>query len=133
MLDYALEKRQKKKDALKVVWILGFLGIIFIIIITRFALAGNNQFYSSAPTDDAVYAIAKRFVQPTLKNKHVSFLTSGYKFVKQRDSVYVIRSYAETKNISGWKETTNFEIVLKYNGGSAYSQSNWEVLNLTED
>ena len=133
MLDYAQEKREKKKDALKIVWILGLLSIIFIVIVARFALANDNDVYTGLPGDDAVYAMAKTFVRPTFKATSVNFLASGYNLVRERDSVYIIRSFAETKDNTGWKEKTNFEIVLKYKGGPSSIMSNWEVLNLTKD
>jgi len=133
MKDYAREKREKKKAALKVVWIIGLLGIIFLVIVARFAMAGSNDLYDGGPTDADVYAMAKRFVRPTIKATNPEFQASGYSFKTARDSVYVIRSYAETKDDSGGSEKTNFEIVLKYKGGPIAVKDNWELLNLNED
>jgi hypothetical protein len=133
MLDYAREKKEKKKDALKIVWILSVLAVVFIVIITRFALADGGDVYTGLPTNDLVYTMAKDFVRPTLKKGNVNFLASGYKFTMERDSTYMIRSSAEITDDTGWSEKTYFEIVLKYRGGSGASRNNWKVLNLDED
>jgi hypothetical protein len=133
MKDYAREKREKKKAALKVVWIIGLLGVVFLVIVSRFAMAGSDDIYNGGPTNDDVYSMAKRFVRPTIKTINPEFQTSGYNLKMARDSVYVIRSYAETKDDSGGNEKTNFEIVLKYKGGPIAIKDNWELLNLNED
>src|ERR1700748_2603180 len=133
MKDYAREKREKKKAALKVVWIIGLMGVVFLVIVSRFAMAGSDDAYDGGPTNDDVYAIAKRFVRPTLKAANPEFQASGYSLKVARDSVYVIRSSADTKNDSGGNEKTNFEIVLKYKGGPIAIKDNWEMLNLNED
>jgi len=133
MKDYAREKREKKKAALKVIWIIGLMGVVFLVIVSRFAMAGSDDTYDGGPTNDDVYAMAKRFVRPTIKAANPEFQTSGYSFKTARDSVYVIRSYAEIKDDSGGSEKTNFEIVLKYKGGPIAIKDNWELLNLNED
>jgi hypothetical protein len=133
MKDYAREKREKKKAALKVIWIIALLGVVFLVIVSRFAMAGSDDSYDGGPTNDDVYAMAKRFVRPTIKATNPEFQASGYKLKMARDSVYVVRSYAETKDDSGNSEKTNFEIVLKYKGGPIAMKNNWELLNLNED
>jgi hypothetical protein len=133
MLDYAREKREKRKDAKKIVWILGAMAVVFVMVITRFAIADGSYSLPDPPTKELVYNIAKDFVRPTLKKGNVNFVTSGYKFTSQPDSVYVIRSSAEITDETGWSEKTYFEVVLKYRGGSAASRANWTVLNLDED
>jgi hypothetical protein len=131
MKDYAREKREKKKAALKVIWIIGLMGVLFLVIVSRFAMAGSDDINNGSPSNDDVYAMAKRFVRPTLQSVAPEF-HDGYKFRIARDSVYVIRSYAET-NQHGETEKTNFEIVLKYKGGPFSAKENWEMLNLNED
>ena len=133
MKDYAREKREKKKAAVKVIWIIGLMGVVFLVIVSRFAMAGSDDTYDGGPTNDDVYAMAKRFIRPTLKADHPEFQASGYSLKMARDSVYVIRSYAETKDNSGNSEKTNFEVVLKYKGGPIAVKDNWDMLNLTED
>ncbi len=133
MKDYAREKREKKKAALKVIWIIGLMGVVFLVIVSRFAMAGSDDTYNGGPTNDDVYAMAKRFVRPTIKAANPEFQASGYNLKIARDSVYVIRSYAEAKDDSGSTEKTNFEIVLKYKGGPIAMKDNWELLNLNED
>jgi len=134
MKDYAREKREKKKAALKVIWIIALLGVLFLVIVSRFAMAGSDDFNGGGPpSNDDVYAMAKRFVRPTLRAINPEFQVSGYKFRVACDSVYVIRAYAETKNNSGGTETTNFEVVLKYKGGPVAVKENWDMLHLNED
>ncbi len=133
MLDYAREKREKKKDAKKIVWIIGALAVVFVVLITRFALVNESDPYTGMPTSDVVYTMAKYFVRPTLKGSNIDFLSSGYKLTMERDSVYVIRSSAKITDNTGWTEDTYFEVVLKYKGGSTSSRKSWEVLNLDKD
>ena len=133
MKDYAREKREKKKAALKVIWIIGLMGVVFLVIVSRFAMAGSDDTYDGGPTNADVYAMAKRFVRPTIKAINPEFQTSGFSLKMARDSVYVIRSYAKTKNDSGGSEKTNFEVVLKYKGGPIALKDNWDMLNLIED
>src|ERR1700748_260239 len=133
MLDYAREKREKKKDAKKVVWIIGALAVVFIVLVVRFALRNSADVYTGLPTKDIVYTIAKDFVRPTLKKGDVDFLSSCYKFSSERDSVYVVRSSAKITDDKGFTEETYFEIVLKYKGGPTAVRSNWEIMNLNED
>lgn len=133
MKDYAREKREKKKAAIKVIWILALLGVVFLVIVSRFAMAGSDDTYNGGPTSDDVYAMAKIFIRPTIKAADPQFQTSGYDLKIARDSVYVIRSYAETRDDSGESEKTNFEVILKYKGGPIAIKDNWELMNLHED
>jgi len=130
---YINEKNNKKKATLKFVWILIVFGILFAIIVARFALSGSEEdLFSGAPSSDDVYNIAKEFVKPTLKGATADFSDSQYQFGQKQDSVYVIKSFVQTKDNDGEDQKTNFEIILKYKGGSKSEQQNWEVLNLSE-
>jgi hypothetical protein len=133
MKDYAREKREKKKAAIKVIWIIAILGVIFLVIVSRFAMAGSDELYDGGPTNDDIYSMAKRFVRPTLKVANPEFQDSRYNLKVARDSVYVISSYAEATDKSGNREETNFTIMLKYKGGPVAVKDNWEMLNLNED
>jgi len=133
MKDYAREKREKKKAAVKVIWIIALLGIIFLVIVSRFAMAGSEELYDDGPTNDDIYAMAKKFVRPTLQCADPEFQTSGYNLKVARDSVYVIRAYAEVTDKAGNKGETNFTVMLKYKGGPVAVKDNWEMFNLNED
>jgi hypothetical protein len=130
---YLTEKNKKKKATLQFVWILVLFGILFVILITRFALSGSQEdIFSGAPSSNDVYEIAKEFVKPTLKGEIADFSDSQYQFGQKPDSVYVIKSFVQTKDNAGEDRKTNFEIILKYKGGSKSAPQNWEVLNLSE-
>lgn len=132
--DYFADKKNKKKSAVKVVWVLVLMGIVFVFIVAKFAFSGTfDDVIGGAPTSDDVYSIAKDFVRPTLKAEDADFSDSEYQFGKKEDSVYVIKSVVETKTHSGDVVKTNFEITLKFKGGSKKDQSSWELLNLNED
>jgi len=134
--NYLAQKKQKKKSAVKVVWIILALAIVFIIIVVKFALSGDNDvntLFTGMPSSNEVYNIAKQFVLPTLKGNGASFSEDGYEYGKKADSVFVIRSVADTKTSDGDLLKTNFEITLKYKGGAVDDESSWEVLNLNED
>jgi len=131
---YINEKNNKKKATLKFVWILIVFGILFAIIVARFALSGSEEdLFSGAPSSDDVYNIAKEFVKPTLKGATADFSDSQYQFGQKQDSVYVIKSFVETPDGTGSNQRTNFEITLKYKGGLRTEERNWEVLNLNEE
>jgi len=134
--NYLAQKKQKKKSAVKVVWIILALAIVFIIIVVKFALSGDNDvntLFTGMPSSNEVYNIAKQFVLPTLKGNGASFSEDGYEYGKKADSVFVIRSVVDTKTSDGDLLKTNFEITLKYKGGAVDDESSWEVLNLNED
>jgi hypothetical protein len=134
--NYLAQKKRKKKSAVKVVWIILALGVIFIVIIAKFALSGDNDvstLFSGMPSSNEVYNIAKQFVLPTLKGNGASFSEDGYEYGKKADSVFIIRSIVDTKTSDGDPLKTNFEITLKYKGGAVADESSWELLNLTEN
>ena len=134
--NYLSQKKQKKKSAVKAVWIILALAIIFIVIVAKFALSGDNEvntLFTGMPSSGEVYNISKLFVLPTLKGTGASFSEDGYEYGKKADSVFVIRSVVDTKTSSGDPLKTSFEITLKYKGGAVTDESSWEVLNLEED
>ena len=134
--NYLSQKKQKKKSAVKAVWIILALAIIFIVIVAKFALSGDNEvntLFTGMPSSGEVYNISKLFVLPTLKGTGASFSEDGYEYGKKADSVFVIRSVVDTKTSGGDPLKTSFEITLKYKGGAVTDESSWEVLNLEED
>ena len=134
--NYLSQKKQKKKSAVKAVWIILALAIIFIVIVAKFALSGDNEvntLFTGMPSSGEVYNISKLFVLPTLKGTGASFSEDGYEYGKKADSVFVIRSVVDTKTSGGDPLKTSFEITLKYKGGAVADESSWEVLNLEED
>jgi hypothetical protein len=134
--NYLAQKKQKKKSAVKVVWIIFALAIVFIVIVAKFALSGDNDvntLFTGMPSSNEVYSIAKQFVLPTLKGNGAIFSEDGYQYGKKADSVFIIHSVVDTKTSNGDPLKTNFEITLKYKGGAVAEESSWEVLNLNED
>ena len=134
--DYLTQKKQKKKTAVKAVWFIIVLAIVFIIVIIKFALSGDmdvTTLFSGMPSSDDVYSVSKQFVLPTLKGTDASFSEDGYQFGKKEDSVFVVKSAVETKTNSGDIQKTNFEITLKFKGGPVSNQNSWQLLNLNED
>lgn len=130
---YLAEKKKKKKSAMKGVVVLVFAAIAFVAIVIKFALTGSvEDVFTGAPSSTDVYEIAKDFVRPTLKSPDATFSDSAFQFGQTQDSVYVIKSFVQTKDNDGEDQKTNFEIILKYKGGSKSEQQNWEVLNLSE-
>jgi hypothetical protein len=134
--NYLSHKKQKKKSAVKAVWIISALAVVFIIVVAKFALSGDNEvntLFTGMPSSSEVYTISKLFVLPTLKGTGASFSEDGYEYGKKADSVFVIRSVVNTKTSGGDPLRTNFKITLKYKGGPVADENNWEVLNLEED
>jgi len=134
--NYLSHKKQKKKSAIKVLWIIFALAIVFIVIVARFALSGDNDINTlldGMPSSNEVYNIAKQFVLPTLKGNGASFSEDGYEYGKKADSVFIIRSVVDTKTSDGGALKTSFEITLKYKGGAVTDESSWELLNLNEN
>ncbi|MFI5157605.1 MAG: hypothetical protein ACHQF4_02000 [Sphingobacteriales bacterium] len=134
--NYLAQKQRKKKSTVKGLWIIFALAIVFIVIIAKFALSGDNDIntlFSGMPSNNEVYNIAKQFVLPTLKGSGASFSEQGYEYGKKADSVFIIRSVVNTKTNGGDTIKTNFEITLKYKGGAVTDESSWKILNLNED
>lgn len=132
---YLKTKADKKNTGKKALWILFATLFIIISVVIKITLTGSLKptFFKGMPDSDDVYAIAKEFIQPTLKSSSVTFSDSKYQFGKQADSVYVIRSSVRSKNESGEEINTGFKIVLKYNGGQVNRQKNWSVIDLSEN
>ena len=132
-IDYALVRKQEKKIFEKLVWlILPFVGI-FIYVMIRFALSGGEEtIFTAEITSTGVFEIAQDFVRPTLSGFNARFETDGYQYGKLRDSVYMIRSYVDTKSTDDQEIETKFEITLKYDGGLSTNPDNWEVIRLTK-
>ncbi len=131
---YLKDKQIKKSFALKGVGLLVVLAIIFTVVLIRFAISGTKFDFIDAPPDsDAAYAVAKEFVKPTIKSSYIYFPEKGYLCAQKPDSTFIIKSYAESKNQSGIKDVTTFEISIKYNGGKTSDKTSWTVLDLSEN
>jgi hypothetical protein len=132
--NYLSYKEGKKNFALKGVWVLVILAVVFAVILFRFALSNTQlEFSAHAPDNDEAYAIAKQFIKPTIKSNSVSFPESGYQCAQKPDSVYIIKSYAESKGKTDAKNVITFEVTLKYKGGEVSAKENWILLNLNEN
>jgi hypothetical protein len=128
--NYLLEKSEKKQIAMKGVWLIVVVVIIFVAIIAKYALSGNVYEYSTGlPTNDDAYEVAKEFLKPTIKSD-ATFPETGYQFGKLSDSVYVIKCYYQTKEENGDDGKKNYKIVLKYNGGGHTNMNDWSVINM---
>ena len=128
------EKASKRKSAKNSVWILLFFAALIIFMMAKIFFTGSLKSDTSGglPTNEDAYEVAKEYVRPTLKGSGASFEDDGYGFAKTSDSVYVIKSTVETESLQSDKPlTTEFKIILKYNGGQVSKKSNWSVLSLS--
>jgi hypothetical protein len=133
---YLKDKQHKRKTAMAGVWILVVIGIIFIMVIVKFATSGGNSdtfSFNTFPGSDDAYQVAKQYVSPTLRSGNVVFAEDHYQFAKKSDSVFVIKSYVSSIDEKGEKIKTNFQITLKYNGGPKAVQDNWTMVDLKSD
>jgi hypothetical protein len=131
--NYLIDKKVKKKSAIKGIWLATAFGIVFLLILVKFANSGSMDVFSGLPDSDAAYDIAKTFIRPTVRSTNVTFNDGSYKFAKQSDSVYVIKSFYEAKDGDSESSITNFTITLKYNGHHSQNESNWSLLNLDQE
>lgn len=132
--NYLSYKALKKSFALKVVFLLVILGIIFTVVLVRFALSGTPMdFANRPPNSDEAYHVAKEFVKPGIKSSVVNFPESGYQCAQKPDSVYIIKSYLEAKKQSGEKSIVSFVITMRFNGGRASDKKSWRLLGLIEN
>ncbi|AYL95597.1 hypothetical protein [Mucilaginibacter celer] len=129
------DKRLKKKRAMKGVYAIVVVGVIFVFIMIKFAISGgvSDVFsFNRMPNADDAYKIAKEFVIPTIRSGNVSFPDEGYQYGKKSDSVYIIKSYVISTDERGEKSRTNFEMILKYNGGPRFMKKNWSMVDINE-
>jgi hypothetical protein len=132
--NYLNYKEVKKSFARKVIILFSILAVIFVIAVIRFALSGYQfGFINSPPGNEDAYAVAKEFIKPGIKSTHVNFPDSGYQCAQKPDSVYVIKSYVESKNQSGEKSVITYEITMRFNGGNARNKNSWKLLDLTKN
>jgi len=133
-IDYALFKKQEKKTFEFLVWLILPFVAIFIYIMIRFALTGGQEtIFTAQITSNGVFEMAQDFIRPTLQGFDPKFASDGYQYGKLRDSVYMIRSYVDTKNASDQTIETKFEITMRYHGGLSTNQDNWEVIKLSKE
>jgi hypothetical protein len=131
--NYLEDKTVKKKSAVKVVYLLIFFGVVFALLLAKFAIGGLSNPFNRMPDSDAAYTVAKEFIQPTVLSSNVTFSDTEYKFARKSDSVYVIKSFYTAKDADGDDEKTDFTITLKYNGGRAESSKNWALVDLDQN
>ena len=130
---YHKEKEAKKKIGSTTLILIVVFAVFFILLIGRFVLSDRKKDVSTGmPTSEDTYKVAKYFITPTLKSS-ADFSDSKFQYAKNADSVYIIKSFYESKNDAGEKVKTNFVITLKYKGGFIDNQRSWELLNLTQD
>jgi len=130
---YLEAKATKKKSALKAVWVLVALGLIFVIIIVKFAQNAGVSFTSGGlPSGNQAYEVAQGFVKSTVRSNSITFPDGGFEFAKRSDSVYVIRSSVELTDETGERRKANFKLLMQYNGGKQDELKNWSLLNITE-
>ena len=131
---YLKNKAAKESFLMKGTVVLIVLAIIFIVFMARFALSySKTDMLNTAPNSDIAYSIAKQLIRPTIKSHKVSFQEAGYQCAQKSDSVFIIKSYAESRDEQGPKSITTFEVSLKYLGGEISDKNNWKVLNLNEN
>jgi hypothetical protein len=131
--DYVADKEARKSSAMKAVWVLVIISIIFIFALFKFGHSGIHLGNSGMPTDDDAFEVAKDFVKITVRSNKVDFPGSGYQIAKREDSVYVIRSVVELTDDAGEKKTNNFKVLMQYKGGRPDDQKNWNLLNISQE
>ncbi|HEX8024213.1 hypothetical protein [Mucilaginibacter sp.] len=132
---YLNEKQHKKKRAMKGVYAIIIVGIAFVFIMIKFATSGGVSevlSFSKMPNADDAYKIATEFVTPTIRDGNISFPDDKYQFGKKTDSVFIIKSYVLSKDSRGQTNRTNFEVILKYNGGPKFLKKNWDLVDINE-
>jgi len=133
--DYLAEKAAKKKVTREAMWILLIFIVLFLAVMFRIAWRSESAggFFSSMPSGDDAYEIAKDYIIPTLRSSNVEFADKDYQYAKSSDSVYVIKSYFQAKDPSSGNAKTNYTVTIKYNGGTISNDRNWSLLNLQEN
>ena len=66
-----------------------------------------DSFFNVAPTGNDAYEIAKDYIRPTLKSP-AEFATEGFEFGKDSESVFVVKSYFETKSDESYRYQNYF-------------------------
>lgn len=132
--DYLTEKQEKIRSTARGIIVLLIFVVIFIAVIIRFAIrSGTNEgFFRLMPTGKDAYGISKDFILPSLKSADAEFPDKDYEVSKNSDSVYVVESHFDTKEISGQVIKTTFTATLKYNGGTSDDEHNWTLVKLEE-
>lgn len=130
--DYLSEKKKKKKSAKTAAWFLIFFFLVFAMLMAKVATS-NSWANGGLPDSDTAYDVARQYIMPTARSRNVDFADDDYKFAKQSDSVYVIKSSYTTKFNNGVNQTRNFTIILKYKGGMAKKIGNWDLIDLDHD
>lgn len=130
---YLKQKAAKKRSGNKAVFLFLTFATVAVAIVAKIFLTGTLKpdFMKGMPGSEDAYAMAKLFIQPTLKSSG-KFADDRYQFGKQSDSVYVIQSSVESTDDTGEKINTDFKIVLKYNGGQVDKQKNWSLVDLNK-
>lgn len=130
---YLKQKAAKKRSGNKAVFLFLVFAAVAVAVVSKIFLTGTlkPEFLKGMPGSEDAYAMAKLFIQPTLKSSSATFADERYQFGKQTDSVYVIQSSVESANESGEKINTEFKIILKYNGGQVDKQTNWSLVDLS--
>jgi hypothetical protein len=132
---YLKEKQLKKKRAMNGVYVIVIVGVVFVFIMAKFAASGGVSevlSFSKMPNADDAYKIAIEFVTPTIRDRSISFPDDKYQFGKKTDSVFIIKSYVLSKGSRGETNRTNFEVILKYNGGPKFLKKNWVLVDINE-
>jgi hypothetical protein len=132
---YLKDKHLKKKRAMKGAYGIVVVAVIFVFIMIKFATSGGVSdilSFGKMPNADDAYKIAQEFVIPTIRTTNTSFPEDGYQFGKKSDSVYVIKSYVTSVDERGRTNRTNFQMILKYNGGAKFLKKNWSMVDINE-
>lgn len=131
---YLSDKAAKKSFARKGAVLLIVLAVVFTAVLLRFAFSDTRfNFLNNPPNSDDAYTVAKQFIKPTIKSVNIKFPVSEFQCAQKPDSIFIIKSYAETKSNSGEKNITSYEITLKFLGGAVSNKNSWKMMNLVED
>jgi hypothetical protein len=111
------------------------VAVVFVFIMAKFATSGGISeilSFSKMPNADDAYKVATEFVTPTIRSGSISFPDDKYQFGKKSDSVFIIKSCVIATAGDGEKSRTNFEVILKYNGGAKSFKKNWNLVDINE-
>ncbi len=128
MSDYVAEKAHNQKLAKSAGRGLFLFGLLFAAVIIRFAFSDiDNITNKELPSGIQAYRIAQQLIRNNLRAPDLNFPDANYQVAEQQDSVYVIKSFAES-NINHRHERIEYSLTLKYDGGPADEKISWSII-----
>jgi hypothetical protein len=124
-------KENKSKPPTKGAKILGF-AMVFILLVCLVKCFSTSKKVEQNDGECAnAYVIAKPIIKASLDvPESASFPFSDFHCQNQGDSIYEIHSYVECKNLYNVSLKKNYQIILKYIGGSPADNTNWQLIKI---